>query len=41
MGISGARGKNCQWSMNDRLTMFITNGALEGRELTVGEVEGQ
>ena len=41
MGISGTRGKNCPWSMNDRMSVFIPNGAMEGRELTVGAMEGQ
>ena len=28
-------------SMNGRLTVFILNGPMEGKELTVGTMEGQ
>ena len=40
MGTSGVRGKSYPWPMNERLTVFIPNGAMEGKHLTVGAMKG-
>ena len=36
MGTSSVREKSCMWPTNDILTVFISNSAMEGKDLTVG-----